>query len=204
MARTVALAPDIRVLFRPFHTYRGYAARQDGAGPLSLALCRPLFVLVLYGGFVSLLTAGRLVPMHVVGIVLFWAFIPAYQIVALRLTTWLFGPREKFARTIDLLFVGQAPWILFFAVLSGICLFSPRVYDTFIALASLGILPGLLALTLAWSVWLTLACFRAGLRLSWKKALCAWFTHYFFYVLMLVSWYVATNQIQSYIFGSSW
>jgi len=180
------------------------AAQPERASTIALYLRRPLFMLALYGGFVSLMTAGRLVPGHLLNTVLFWSFLPLYQIVALRLTTLAVGARSGFSRSVDLFFVGQAPWLMTFAVLAAICLFAPHVYGTFVGLANAGVFPGLLLASTLWSSFLTLAFLRAGLGLGWRRSLLGFVLHYTLYPAAIIGWFFATNQIQSMLWGSSW
>jgi hypothetical protein len=193
---------EARALFRPFRTYRDLAQGEPVTG-WRVLLRRPILYLLLLGAFVSLSAAGRLVSVHVFSTAIFWSFAPFLQMAAVALLARLLAPRRGVARAVDLHFVGQGPWLLTLFALVAICLFAPRVYDTFVFLLGTGVLPGMLVLTMLWSMVLTVAFFRSGLSLSWAKTGLATILYYGLYGGSIVAYYLATDQLQPLLRGGS-
>jgi hypothetical protein len=183
-------------MLRPFRTYRALAAERWPAHPGREAVLKPLLTLLVIGAFVSLTAAGRLVPAQVVLTMAFWAFAPLLQIAALAIAVRAARAGVPLPRAVALYFAGHGPWLLFLLALAGVCLLSPSVYATMMALLSSGALPALLLATAAWSAVLTWASFRAGMGLSRGRAALATAVFYGVYVGAIVGYYLATNQIQ--------
>jgi len=186
---------DARLLRHPFVTYGELAAAED-ARPLRTALGRALLLLLVIGAFVSFTSAGRLVAFHVVGTMVFWSFLPLVQGAVFAGTARLVAPRFGVKAALALHFRGYASWHLFLLAVSGVCLFAPDVAAALLALIRTGVLPGLLALTWGTSALLTFACFRSGMGLARGRALAATGLYYLGYVIAIVSYYLAMNQIQ--------
>lgn len=190
-------------MVRPFRSYRALAAAPDPCSGVWQLLRRPLLMLLVFGAFVSLSTAGRLVAFHVAATVLFWSFVPALQVLALFVLHRLLGRRTPtpMGRVVDLFFMSQGPWLLFFTALIGVCLFAPRVYAAFTTLLEVGVLPGMLALAMVWGMFLSFACFRAGLAYSRLRALLATLLFYLCYWGALLGYFLLTNQAQPILIG---
>ncbi len=190
---------DARVMAHPFRAYAELAtAPDDGQAARPLALRVALFLLVL-GGFVSLLTAGRLVAFHVVSTMLFWSFVPAAQAAAFTAALRLGAPRGRrppLAHALTLYFTGHGPWLLFLLSIAGVCLFAPDVYATLRWLLGHLVLPALFLGTIAWSAVITFACFRAGLGFSRARASGTTALFYAGFSGIIVGYYLAMNQIQ--------
>jgi hypothetical protein len=191
----VIWSEDARLLRRPFLTY-GELAADDDDRPLRTAIGRALLLLFVIGAFVSFTSAGRLVAFHLVGTMIFWSFLPLIQGAVFAATARLLAPRFGVPAALALHFRGYAPWHLFLLATSGVCLFAPDVAKAMLALVRTGVLPGLLALTWATSGLLTFACFRSGLGLVRGRALAATGLYYLGYVIAIVGYYLAMNQIQ--------
>lgn len=194
----VPWSDDALVMVRPFRAYAALAAAPDDRPARTLATRVLLFLLVL-GGFVSLLSAGRLVAFHVASTMVFWSFVPAVQIAVFTAVLRLTGPRSPrlgLAHALGLYFTGHGPWLLFLLLVAGMCLFAPDVYATFTWLLGHGVLPGLMIGTIAWSMLLTYACFRAGLGLARGRAAASTVLFYLGFSSTIVGYYLAMNQIQ--------
>lgn len=186
---------EARVMVRPF---RAYAELGTGDGrPAATLAARVLFFLFTSGAFVSLVTAGRFVAFHVVSTMAFWAFIPAVQaaafVLALRLVS---GTRSRWASGLSLYFAGHGPWMLFFVLITGVCLFAPDVYRALTWMLATGVLPALFLGTIAWSGVLTYACFRAALALPRRRAALGTALFYAAFTVAIVGYYLAMNEIQ--------
>jgi hypothetical protein len=185
------------------HPFARYAelASIDDAEALGLARSRPLLLLGAIGAVVSLTSAGRLVAAHVVFTMLFWAFLPALQALAMAAATRLVAREIPLGRALGLQFVGHGPWLFFLLLLAAVPLFAPNVYAAFTSLLRVGVLPGALVVALGWAGVLTYACFREGLGLSRRRAAGGTAAYYLAYFGAIVGYYFLTNQLQPQLFG---
>jgi hypothetical protein len=186
---------EARVMVRPFRAYADLAAAGDDRPALTVA-ARVAFFLFTCGAFVSLTAAGRLVAFGIVSTMAFWAFIPAVQAAVFLVTLRLVAPSRSRAASLALYFAGHGPWMLFFMLLAGVCLFAPDVYGTMTWMLRHGVLPALLLGTIAWSGVLTYACFRAALDLPRRRAGAATAVFYAGFTTAIVGYYLAMNEIQ--------
>ncbi|MFT3771172.1 MAG: hypothetical protein QM820_37635 [Minicystis sp.] len=202
---------EARVMVRPFRAYADLAAAGDDR-PARTAAARALFFLFVSGAFVSLTAAGRLVAFHVVSTMVFWSFIPAVQAAVLLGTLRVVGahprsPGERAqpsgaqskpssASALALYFAGHGPWMMFFLLLAGICLFVPDVHATMMWLLRRGVIPALMLTTIIWSMVLTYACFREGIGLPRGRARGATALFYGGFTVVIVGYYLAMNEIQ--------
>jgi len=95
-----------------------------------LAIRRPLLVAVVLGCAVSLMTSGRLSLRLAAPATLYWTFVPLLEIAGLAAVwPWKRSP-VSFARAIDLFFVSNTPWSLWFTAFAALwALFPPaRVF----------------------------------------------------------------------------
>jgi hypothetical protein len=191
----VIWSDEARLLRHPFVTY-DELARADDERPLRTAIERALLLLFVIGAFVSITSAGRLVAFHVVTTMAFWSFLPVIQGVVFALTTRVLAPRSDLKAALALHFRGYAPWHLFLLGVAGVCIFAPDVAATLTALLRTGALPGLLVATWIGSGVLTFACFRSGIGLSRARAAAATALYYLGYVIAIVAYYLAMNEIQ--------
>lgn len=187
---------------RPFRTYRGLAARRDERTTRDLIRGVAL-EMTLLGGFVSLTSAGRMVLAHVVFTALFWGFLPALQIGAIGAAVRVAAPRERLVPAASLYFDGLGPWYVFFLALPALCLLSPDVYGTMTTLLRTGALPAYLLATIVWGVVITWAFFREGLGLSKRRAALGSAVFYVIFIGVVVGYYLACNEIQPQIVGTS-
>jgi hypothetical protein len=189
-------------MLRPFRGYSRLAQELQGE-PLGwrLAVRRPVRWLLVIGAFVSLTSAGRLVALHVASGFVFWSFFPLLQTAGVLAMLALVARGRPRAASLDLYFAGQAPWLLFFVTLTGVCLFAPRVYDAFRWLLGTGVLPGLFVLTLLWSTLLTWAFLRRGLGLGRARATLGFVVLEAVYGGSLLAWFLATDQLQPLLLG---
>jgi hypothetical protein len=84
-----------------------------------LALRRPLFLAFLIGCTVSFLTAGTLTLRLLVPAMIYWSFVPIFEIVALATVCWKDREDVTFSSLIDSFFAGYRPWLLW---LAGMCI----------------------------------------------------------------------------------
>lgn len=195
---------DARLMVSPFRTYlelsRVDAAHEHRAW---LLVRRPLLWLFVIGALVSFSTSGRWVWFHVLSSLVMWAFVPLYQIFWMLLIVRVSRKSRPIAELVDLFFAGQGPWLLFFCVLSGICIFVPGVWPTFSWLMSNRILHAVLILTIAWSAILTFAFFRSALDMKPCGAFLATLAFYVTFDGTIIAYYVATDQLTPLLFGAA-
>ena len=193
MLSAFGLSPEIRVLIRPFSTFRQLASTSSEHPWLLVR--RPALWLLALGVFVSLTTAGRLVWFHLLGAAFAWSFVPALQIFWLWWVVRIWAPGQSWPKAVDLFFVSQAPWLVFLTAMGGVCIFTPDTWRALEWLLMSGILPGALVLTLAWGILVTHACFRAGFGLEPLRAALATASWYSGYAGSLLLYYWATGQL---------
>lgn len=189
---------DARVMARPFRAYTAIAAAGDEQPGRTLGAHVGLVLLVL-AGFVSITAAGRLVAFHVVSTMVFWSFVPAVQAAVFIAVLRIVGPRDDrpaLVPALSLYFTGHGPWLVFLTLVAGVCLFAPDVYVTVMWMLGHGVLPLAMLATIAWSMVLTFACFRAGLGFGRARAGAATALFYAGFTIAIVSYYLAMNQIQ--------
>lgn len=193
---------EAMLLVRPFRTYRALAARR--AERTLRDLGRGLLLeIVLLGAFVSLTSAGRLVIGHMLFTALFWGFLPLLQIVAVAAAVRVAAPRERLVPALSLYFEGLGPYYVFYLVLPAICLLAPDVYGAMTALLRVGALPLYLLATIVWGVTITWAFFREGLALPRARAGLGAAVFYGIFVSVVLGYYLACNEIQPQIVGTS-
>jgi hypothetical protein len=192
---------EAALLVRPFRTYRELGERRAQRTWRDVA--RGLLLEgVMLGAFVSITSAGRLVIWHVLLTSVFWGFLPALQIGAVAAAVRVAAPRERLAPAVSLYFEGLGPYYVFYLALSGICLTAPDVYGTMTALLRVGAIPLLLVGTIAWGIVITWAFFREGLGLTRGRAGRGAAVFYGIFVGVVLSWYLALNQIQPQVVGT--
>ncbi len=192
---------EAKLLFKPFATYRELAQTRSTRGVRDLV--RALILQgVLLGVFVSLTSAGRLVVWHILFTAVFWGFLPAIQIGCVAAAVIATAPKERLLPAASLYLDGLAPYYVFYLVLSGICLFAPNVYSTFTTLLNIGVIPLYLLGTIVWGMLVTWAFFREGLGLTRSKTLIASALFYGLFVAIILSYYLALNQIQPQVVGT--
>lgn len=192
---------EAALLVRPFATYRALGERRSERSWRDLA--RGILIEgVLLGAFVSITSAGRLVISHVVLTAVFWGFLPLLQIAAVAAAVYATAPRERMAGAISLYFEGLGPYYVFYLVLSAICLVAPDVYAAMTALLRTSALPLFLLGTIVWGVVITWAFFRDGLGLPRGRAGLGMGVFYGIFVGVVLSWYLALNQIQPQVVGT--
>jgi hypothetical protein len=100
---------DLWVMLHPGAAYARLFARPDDGGAWVLWR-RPLFVALVLGCMVSLITVRTLDARLVLSSMGGWAFVPLGQMLSL-LTVWVgIRPRLSFPTAVDLFFTGHGPW----------------------------------------------------------------------------------------------
>lgn len=192
---------EAALLVRPFRTYRELGERRAERTWRDLA--RGLLIEgVMLGAFVSITSAGRLVIWHVLLTAVFWGFLPALQVGAVAAAVRAAAPGERIVPAASLYFDGLGPYYVFYLFLSGVCLLAPDVYGAMTGLLRAGALPLILVGTIAWGVVITWAFFREGLGLSRGRAGRGAAVFYAIFVGVVLSWYLALNQIQPQVVGT--
>lgn len=160
---------DAWALVRPRRAF-AYLGKHPPPPGMSIALRRPVFVSLMFGCVASILASGSLTLRLFPTASLFWTYVPAAQLLALAVTTR--RRRLAFSQTIDTFFVGFAPITLFLLGLTGVLSLVPGEHWW-------GVLtgPALWAwmAMLAWSAWIDLQFFQAGMHMTRVQALRALF-----------------------------
>lgn len=151
-------------------------------------------MLLVLGVFVSLTTAGRVVPAHVVGTALMWSFLPALQALALRVALAAGRSDAPFRATLSRYYAGHGPWYALLLATAGVCLFAPEVGKAFRWLLQSGVLPAALLATLLWGGVVQAALLRSVCPTRARTALAMTS----FYVTLggcIAGWYVAAGAL---------
>ncbi|MFO0746568.1 MAG: hypothetical protein U1F43_12980 [Myxococcota bacterium] len=197
-------SPELSALVRPYRTLARLAATPDPASPLALCARRPLLLLVVVGAFVSLTTAGRLVLDHLGWSIVGWAFLPALQVASVAATTALVARRRlrELPRLVDLSYLARAPWLVFLVLFTLVhtTLGDPR--GTIFSVVFAPPVLAALAACLVWTRVLDHAFWRAGVGLSWWRALVAVVLGDVFVFGPAIVWYLATEQLQPILASS--
>ncbi len=196
MSPTLArlLSDDARLLARPFATSERLGAEPDEPHRRALPARLALYLLHL-AAFVSLTTAGRLVPAHVPFTALAWSFLPALQALSLWVALRVAGARRPFAAMFSRYLLGHAPWLLLLYALAAVCLFAPRVADAFGWLLSSGALPVALAVSLAWGALINVALLRRAVGLPPARAALAAVAFYLCLAGCVVGYYAGVGEL---------
>lgn len=164
---------------------------EDAARALPLRLGAMLLVL---GAFVSITTAGRLAPEHLVGTAAMWSFLPALQALALRVALAAGRSRAPFRASLSRYYAGHGPWYALLLAVAGVCLFAPEVGAALRALLRTGALPVALLAALGWGMAIQAALLRASCPTRGRTALAM----AAFYVVLggsVAGWYVAAGAL---------
>lgn len=181
------------MLVRPRETYRALA-NHDGDGIDSIWR-GPLRTALVFGGVLSLSTAGRLSVPLLVGGTLAWAFVPALQVVCLAIVTVGLSRRRLPARRLVALFeLGNAPWLLWLLAMVGWLLLHPGE-NVFVALPGSWVAASLLGVFL-WSMSLDHAFARGVLGLGAGRSILAVALYKLLFWGSIVGFFLVSEQLQ--------
>jgi hypothetical protein len=111
------------VLLSPATVFRDLTPEPAG---IWLMLRRPLLLALACGCVVSLWASGRLSARLVADGMVSFAFLPAFQLVALAAVYWRRPRRVSFAHAADLYFAANGPWLLWLIAFATLrCLLTP-------------------------------------------------------------------------------
>lgn len=181
-------------MLRPERTYASLADDHEPLGAW-LLLRRPLQWFFVVGSFVSLTTSGRLLASHLLLSVLAWFFSPLLQILWMRTVLRLFRRELPLARSVDLFFVGQGPWLFFLCLVAGVALLAPNGWAALGFFLSSGLLPLGVLVAVGWCMLLSLACFRRGFGLGARRGFYATVSYYGLYASTLVGYFWVVGQL---------
>ncbi len=196
------ISDEVRLLARPFATYRELATTQDDA-PARTVLSRTFSLLLVLGGSVSLITSGRLTARLILGTSLAWAMVPVIEAIVVVVMTVLGRPRFGFVRAIGLYMAGNAPLLIFMLAVAGTCLFAPDVAAAFrLGLRTL-VLPGLLVVALFESWLLSYAYYRAAAGFGRAKSAILVAVDVGLKTACVVGWFLSINNIFPQFMGTA-
>lgn len=182
---------ELRVMLRPFATFRALAQRDSRARWWP----RPLQTLLVIGAFVSATTAGRFVAWHVLFVMGAWAFLPGLQLLWLRIVGQRWGRGSSFARSAHLFFAGQGGWLLVLLLIVALVTLAPGVADAidgarWIPVMGVGVL-----FALFHGFVVSFAFFREVWGLTRRAALAASGMYYLGLAMSIVAYYLAMGQL---------
>lgn len=146
---------DAWVLVRPAAAFQWLAA-QPLSGGLRVAGRRPLLLTFVIGCAISLAATGTVTARLVGPPMLYWAFVPITEILAL---VAIVGRRRRIplAVMVDRFFAGHAAWMLLLVSIAGLLAFAPPAYwwMLLIRVSLIG-----LAIVVSWSAYIDFCFFR--------------------------------------------
>jgi hypothetical protein len=158
-------SPDVWVMLRPAMAYQWLVRQKIDEGNWTAAQ-RPLFMIVLLGCLVSLVTAGSLSLRLFAAGAINALFVPLLEIGVL-VGLWRSKRTIPFSRTVDLFFMGHGPWVLYLLVFSAIWAFASPT-DAFVLTARW--MWSLLVVALVWSAYIDFCFLRHVLPESAARA----------------------------------
>jgi hypothetical protein len=158
------MSPELEILRAPA---RAYARLSAGVVPVRAvdAWHRPVVAALTIGTAASMSSTGHVSVALVASVTACWSFFVGIQLLA----AWMVipaGPRRRLgtARTIDLFFAGQAPWLLWLLAFAAWALVAPPLARDVRWMLAAMVVP------LSWNVAIVHAFFRAALQLSPAEA----------------------------------
>ncbi|MGA7379451.1 MAG: hypothetical protein WBX03_01255 [Terriglobales bacterium] len=118
-------SPDVWVMLRPGEAYPWLARQGAGEGTWGAAQ-RPLFMVLLLGCLVSLVTAGSVSLRLLAAGAISGLFVPLLEIGVLA-GLWRGRRTSSFPRAVDLFFMGHGPWVVYLLIFSAIWAFASPI-----------------------------------------------------------------------------
>lgn len=182
------LSTPAQLMVRPFRGYAELARIQGEGRPDALfGVLRFLFVV---GAYVSLTATGRLAPNELLSGMISFAYVPIVHGLSVCAATRAVTKDVPLRRAFALYMESYGPWFLLMIAVAGGSFFAPSPARLLSATGG-----WLVLAAVAWSAVLTLACFRSGMALSWKRAAAATFLHYLLVVGLILSYFLAAGQL---------
>lgn len=197
-SRSTWASTEVRVLLRPRTTF-AELARSPDEGPRLLAARVGLQLLVL-AVVVSLTTAGRLVPSHLVSAFLAWSFVPAIQLVAASLGIHVARRGLDLRRVLSIYAAGNGPWLLVFTIVPAAMVLAPETAVSF--WIERGLVPIVVGGALLAGVWLTYVFHRAALGVGALRALAATAVDLAVKVLLSLAWFQVMDNLVPQFLGA--
>ena len=188
---------EVQVLLRPRTTFAALARSPD-EGPRRLAARVALQLLVL-GCAVSLTTAGRLVPWHVVSGFVAWSFIPAIQLIGASIGVHVARRGLDLRRVLSIYSAGNGPWLVVFTVIPAAMVLWPGTALSF--WIERGVLPFVIGAALLFGVWLTYLFHRTVLEVGARRAIVATCVDLVVKVALSLAWFQAMDNLIPQLLG---
>ncbi len=190
---------EVRVLLRPRATFAELAASKE-EGPRTLARRIALQLLVLACA-VSMTTAGRLVPSHLVLGLVAWSFVPAIQLVAASLGIHVAHRGLDLRRVLSIYAAGNGPFLVLLSVVPAAMVLVPG--SAFSFWIELGALPAAIGVALLLGVWLTYLFHRVALGVSPGRAALATTVDLVSKVLLSLAWFAGMDNLVPQFLGAA-
>lgn len=199
MRRLRWASTEVRVLLRPRATFAELAASpEEGARRLVERVALQLLVLT---SVVSLTTAGRMVPAHVIGGVVAWSFAPAIQLIAASLGVHLSRRGLDLRRVLSIYAAGNGPMLVLLAVAPAVMVLFPSTAMPFWIQG--GALPLALGVALLLGVWLTFVFHRVVLEVSLPRAAAATAVDLVAKVVLSLGWFAGMDNLVPQFLGAA-
>jgi hypothetical protein len=178
---------ELRVLLRPFATYRALA---DELGLAPAAWWRrPLLTLLVLGAAVSVTTAGRFV-------------LARAQLVALSLLRVRFGRHRPLGPSIHLFFAGQGGWLALLVLLVALVSLAPGLADTLTSTHWIVLLASGALVAWVHGVVVTFAFVREVWGVARRPAVLVTLGYYLVLATIFVGYFLAMGQLTPLLAGT--
>ena len=166
---TISWSAEVRIARGPVAAFRKLAA--DSKSGAWVLVRRPLLLAFVLGCAVSVLASGRMSARLIADGSLSFAFVPVIELAAVAVV-FATGQRPlPFARSVDLFFTGNAPWLLWLIALMTLgSLQTPRQTAALSIPPAAWIALGSLVPVVAWSAWIDFRFFREVLLETPRRA----------------------------------
>ncbi len=192
-------SPEIRVMLNPIAAYRQLSQSSDRDG-FWLLLRRPLFATFVFAGFVSLTTAGRLTVPLVLGSTIIWSFAPLLQMILITSVVFICARGQiHLPKAIDLFFMGFGPYLLWFLIVAGLCIFAPSKELTFWPMKVGWVIPVSLLIVILWCGLTNFGFLTGVLNMTFLKSGVALLFCTGIFWGTILSYFFAMEIIQPYL-----
>jgi len=193
------LSDEALLMVAPWRGYAIVAARaRRGVLGVAARVATNLFAI---SAAVTVTTAGRLVPSHLVLVALAWSFLPVLQALVVGFVSRRTKARLAVLDAVALHMAGNGPYLLFLLSLAAVVLVAPDVAGAFGWLMSSRVLPALGVLTIAAAAVTSFAFYRVCGGESRRRALGLLGVEWLAKIALLVAWYALIDNLAPQFLG---
>ena len=181
-------------MLAPAATFRAAMADPRPVGWLGV-LKRPALFALIVGTVTAVCSTGRVTFGLVVSGTICWSFAPAVQLAVACVVIATSRRRPDLRQSLDLFFVGQAPWSLWLLAVAAWTALAPPTQPIQSAVAISAAIP------LAWTIVIVFTFFRIVLQHSRGEALARTCSHQVLIWLVVGTYVTVANQLWPRLVG---